>query len=240
MAVGEQDGNKLTAAVHQIDLNSGFYTAAEAARLLGLRSAQPITRWLAPTRAAVDPVVKGDFAKVGREHELSFLDLIEVRFVEHFRRIGISLQSLRKAASNARDRLGDAHPFAQSDTQFRTDRRKVFSDTARETNDRELLDLMTNQYAMFAAIERSLDADLTFDASGLARQWRPSPDKAPDVIVAPNFAFGRPVISLRRVPTRTLFESWKAEGGEAGAVASWFAIEEQEVEQAVRYELTLH
>lgn len=230
----------MTADQHRIDLNSGFYTAAEAARLLGLRNAQPITRWLAPPRSGAAVVVERDFEKLGAEHELSFLDLIEVRFVEHFRRVGISLQSLRKAAHNLRERLEVTHPFARSDAKFRTDRRTVFGDTARETGDRELLDLVKNQYAMFTAIEQTLDDDLTFDASGLAREWRPLPDRAPDVVIAPFFAFGRPVISARRIPTRALFDSWKAEGGDTAGVARWFEVSDGEVEQAVRYEMTLH
>ena len=41
---------------------------------------------------------------------------MEVRFIEHFRRQQISLQSLRKAAENARKELNLDHPFATSST----------------------------------------------------------------------------------------------------------------------------
>jgi uncharacterized protein (DUF433 family) len=220
-----------------IDVNGGFYTVAEAARLLGIGSGQKITRWLQPTASGRNPVVIRDYPKIGREHELSFLDLIEIKFVEHFRAAQISMQALRVAAQNARDRLGVSHPFATGSVKFQTDRKRVFLETAEEIGDRELLDLMTRQIVMYEMIERTFVQDLEFDASGFARVWHPAIHIAPDVIVSPAFAFGRPVISRRRVPTRTLFESWKAQDGREAEVAAWFGVDAGDVDQAVKFEL---
>lgn len=226
-------------AAPQVDVNGGFYTVAEAARLLGLEGGRKISRWLAPTPTGRGPVILRDYLKVGRQHEISFLDLIEIRFVEQFRR-HISLQALRIAAENARDRLGVSHPFATGSVKFQSDRKKVFLETAEETGDRELLDLMTKQYVIYEAIEQSFAADLEFDASGFARMWRPAVNLAPNVIVAPMFAFGRPVVSNRRVPTRTLFESWRAHDGNSDQVADWFGVEQSDVNEAVKFELRPH
>jgi uncharacterized protein (DUF433 family) len=220
-----------------MDVNGGFYTAAEAARLLGLPGAQRIVRWLSPTRGGRAPVIARSYLKVGQQHELSFLDLIEVRFVEHFRKQGISLQSLRVAADNARQELKVMHPFAMSNVKFQTDRKEIFLNAAQETGDRVFLNLMTKQLAIYTFIEDSLAKYLEFDITGLARSWRPAPNTAPDVLVSPAFAFGQPVISERYIPTATLFQAWKAEGGDFDSVADWYEVEVSDVRQAVEFEL---
>jgi uncharacterized protein (DUF433 family) len=219
------------------DVSGGFYTVSEAARLLGIESKQRITRWLLPPKNGGEPIIMRDYPKAGREHEISFLDLMEVRFVEHFRRTKISLQSLRVAAQNARAELGVAHPFATSNVKFQSDRKRVFLETARATGDRELLDLMTKQAAIYDVIEQSFERDLEFDVDGFARLWRPAPAVAPNVVVAPSFAFGRPTISERRVPTSTLFQAWKANENDAQLVSDWFEVAEAAVDEAVRFEL---
>lgn len=219
------------------DINGGFYTVAEAARLLGMESGRRINRWLTPPSKGGEAVILRDYPKIGREHEISFLDLIEIRFVEHFRQIQISLQSLRLAARNAREELGVSHPFATGNVKFQTDRKQVFLETAQQTGDRRLLNLMTKQVEMYEVIESIFSRDLEFSVDGLARCWRPDPSLAPNVIVAPVYGFGRPVISDRRLPTRTLFESWVANDRRAAAVAEWFDIDAAEVDEAVRFEL---
>ena len=219
-----------------IDVNGGFYTVAEAARLLGMGNWQRVTRWLAPPKSGGDPVILRDYPKIGREHELSFLDLIEVKFVEHFRSVRISLQALRAAARNARDELGVSHPFATGSVRFQTDRKQVFLDTARQTGDRQLLNLMTRQVELYDVIEQTFARDLEFNVEGLAKCWRPAPDIAPKVFVSPVYAFGRPVISDRYIPTRTLFDGWLANDQNADAVADWFDVDTLDVDQAVTFE----
>ena len=231
----QTDGND------SIDLNGGFYTVSEAVRLLGLENAQSVIRWFRPTPSGAEPVICRAYEKIGREHELSFLDLLEVRFVDHFRRQKISLQALRVAAKNAREALGVSHPFATSNVKFQTDRKQVFLETAKATGDRLFINLMTNQIEIYEFIEGFLARDLEFDVTGLARSWRPAPNLAPDVIVSPVFAFGQPVISLRRVPTSTLFRAWKAEDGAIDIVSRWHGVTVDDVKQAVEFEMrTVH
>lgn len=231
----------MTVATDTIDLNGGFYTVSEAVRLLGLDNAQSVIRWFQPTPGGAEPVIRREYEKIGREHELSFLDLLEVRFVDHFRRQKISLQALRVAARNAREALGVSHPFATSNVKFQTDRKQVFLETAKATGDRLFINLMTNQIEIYEFIEDFLARDLEFDIAGLARSWKPAPNVAPDVIVSPAFAFGQPVISARRVPTATLFRAWKAEDGMIDTVSRWHGVSAEDVRQAVEFELrTLH
>jgi uncharacterized protein (DUF433 family) len=214
-------------------LTGGFYTVAEAARLLGIDSSQRITRWV----CGDEPIIERQYKKLGPKHEIGFWDLLEVRFVEHFRRQKISLQSLRVAARNARRELKVTHPFATSGVKFQTDRKAVFLETAKETGDRFFLNLMTNQVEIYEAIEQILAKDLQFNPQGVARLWWPAKNESPNVVVSPYFAFGQPVISKKRVPTATIFRLWKAESGNDNAVAEWFGVERQVVQEAVEFEL---
>lgn len=220
------------------DVGGGFYTVREAARLLEISSPQKIARWLVQPPSG-EPVIMRQYERIGPQSELSFLDLIEVRFVEHFRRQKISLQSLRIAARNARRELATSHPFALSNARFQTDRKQVFLESARESHDRIFLNLMTNQIEMYDVIEGIIAKDLQFDLSGLAVSWQPSVTHSPNVIVSPSFAFGRPVISSKRVPTIAIFKSWKAESGRFDVVADWFDIPVELVREAVEFEARL-
>jgi hypothetical protein len=222
-----QDGNPSTDS-----LAGGFYTVTEAARLLNLESSRRVTRWL----TGPEPVILRQYGKAGTVHEIGFLDLLEIRFIEHFRRRGISLQALRICARNARSALGMDHPFATSGITFETDRKRVFMQTAEETGDPRLLDLVGNQFAIYSVLESFLARDLSFDASGLAAEWRPDTTNFPSVAINPLHAFGRPTVGKSRVPTTAVFNLFKAEQGNAGAVARWFDITEDETKQAVAFE----
>ncbi|WP_309622708.1 hypothetical protein [Novosphingobium sp.] len=220
-----------------MDVSGGFYTLTEAARLLGMESGRRVVNWLEPTRSGGAPVIERDYQRVGPVHEVSFLDLIEIRFVEHFRRTKISLQSLRVAAETARAELGVSHPFATCTAKFQTDRKQIFLETAEETGDLRLLNLMTKQVEMYDIIESIFARDLEFTVAGLAKKWVPVPNIAPNVMVSPLHAFGRPVISDRFIPTRTLFEFWIANERQSAEVADWFDVDESEVDEAIRFEL---
>jgi uncharacterized protein (DUF433 family) len=219
-------------------LAGGFYTLSEAARLLRIENPKRLSRWLAPSEGR-EPIIRRQYPKLAREHEIGFLDLLEIRFVEHFRRQKISLQSLRVAARNARRELKVAHPFATSNVKFQSDRREIFLETAKEIDDRVFLNLMTNQVEIYEVIEQTLARDLEFDVGGFAKLWRPAPDRCPTVEISPLYAFGRPVVQARKVPTIALFKMWRAEGGSYEAAADWFEVPNEQVREAVEFEVSL-
>jgi uncharacterized protein (DUF433 family)/DNA-binding transcriptional MerR regulator len=219
--------------------SGGFYTVKEAARLLNIGQPSRITAWL-QGRANVNagPVLARQYAPIDGKQELGFWDLIEVRFIDHFRKQGISLQSLRRAAETARRELNQQHPFATSRARFMTDRKTVFLATAKELNDTTLLDLVTRQFAMYEILEEIIERGLDFHTdSGLAREWRPRPVEYPGIVLNPRIAFGQP--SIARIPTSALFNAWRAETGDYGAVAAIYDISEIEAQQGVEFELGL-
>ena len=217
----------------------GFYTVREAARLLGIAQPGKITAWLQGHRKGVQPIIERQYSPIGGAQELGFWDLIEVRFVEHFRKQDVSLQALRKAAETARQEWGQAHPFATSNVKFLTDRVTVFAHAAKETRDKHLLDLVTRQYAMYVVLEEILAKGVQFDpASGLATEWRPRIE-FPHVGLNPLVAYGQPAIVGDGVPTAAIYRTWKAENGSYPAVADWYEINEERAREAVEFELGL-
>ncbi|MCW2275430.1 DUF433 domain-containing protein [Rhodoblastus acidophilus] len=218
----------------------GFYTVREAARLLNMPNAGVIAAWLKGRGKNGAPVIRRQYAPIGNAQELGFLDLIEIRFIEHFRKLGYSLQSLRKAAETARLELKCEHPFALYGARFVAERKDIFLEVARNENDSKLLNLVTKQYAMYAVLEEVLSRGLSFDpTSGLAERWRPRDKEFPRVVVDPLIAFGQPVIDPGRVPTESIFTTWNAEGGDYSVVADWYELDEALVKEAVEFELSL-
>ena len=221
-------------------VSGGFYTLREAARLLRVEHVNCLHTWLKNPRSGVGPIIKRQYEPTSKVHDVGFLDLMQMRFIVHFRRQGISLQSLRKAAENARVELQQEYPFATSDKKFMTDRKEVFLHTAKEEKDDFLLNLMTNQIAMYEAFEQVLSKGVTFSPqSGTATMWQPMPSDYPNIIVDPLRACGQPVIAPHFVPTKAILSLWIAESGDYRAVADWFEISRDGAEEAVKFEVSL-
>lgn len=218
-------------------LLAGFFTMKEAARLLKMDVGR-VRGWLAGwPKSKSGPVIDRDFE--GRV--LSFLDLMEVRFIEHFRSQEVTMPTIRRAAHKLRSDWKVRHPFAYSNAEkYLTDRRKIFAQAAEMEGDLKTWDLATNQYEMWETIEAVVAKNVSFDpVSEIARIWRPLGSDFPNVIVDPRLAFGQPVIGARPTPTATLFRQWRAEGGDKARVARWYRLEPTDVSEAVEFELSL-
>lgn len=216
----------------------GFYTVDEAARLLRISKPATLAAWLKGRGARGEPVVRRQYEPIGKIQELGFLDLIEVRFIDHFRKMGYSLQSLRKAAETARKELHCEHPFALYGIKFVAERKNIFLKVASDIRDTKLLNLVTKQYAMYEVLEDVLSRAITFDpTSGLATRWRPDEKSFPRVVVDPIVAYGQPAVEPSRVPTDAIFATWQAEGGNFNAVADWYEIELSAAQEGVEFEM---
>ena len=225
----------------QIDpLAGGFYTVREAARLLNMPKANVISAWLKGRGRAGKPVIQRQYEPIDGKQELGFLDLIEIRFIEYFRKQEYSLQSLRKAAETARQELSCEHPFALYGAKFVASRKDIFLAVAKEVGDTKLINLVTKQYAMYVVLEDLLARGLTFNpTSGLAMRWHPREKEFPRVVIDPTVAYGQPIMESARVPTDAIFSTWKAENGNYAAAADWFEVDESTAREAVEFELAL-
>lgn len=218
-------------------LLAGFYSPSDVARLLQVASPK-LRGWLNGWgKAGAGPIIDRDF-KDGRT--VSFLDMIEVRFIEAFRKQGVPMQTLRRAASRARDDWNTTHPFALSKAKYLTDRRRVFAQVADEEKDRLTWDMVSGQHEMWDVIESTIAKGVEFDpASDLATRWFPLPGEFPGISIDPAVAFGKPALSAERIPTAALYRMWRAEGGNIPRVASAYGIGQDAVRAAVEYEIKI-
>lgn len=213
----------------------GLYTVPMAARILHEESGR-IRSWInGVVNSDAPPIIHRQLPMIGGKTVLGFLDLIEARFIKHFKDLELSSQTIRKVAERLRSRHDTDHPFATNKA-FRTDGKTILMEIA-EDDEKRILNLLNDNFEMEAVVEPSL-FDTILYADDLAYRWHPSPLKHPRVVLDPNFAFGRPVLEGIWIPTDTLASAFDAEG-ESRAVAEDFEIDEGDVLEAVSYEGSL-
>lgn len=232
-------------------LGRGVYGAAEALRLINFRrqfdpsshtiSRQTVTRWL----RGYDYVRKGekhhspplwepDYVNEDDTIELSFRDLIELRFVKAFRDVGLSLPTIRECFKRAVELVNDQRPF--STQRFRTDGKTIFLEITDKVNEGELLDLRRRQGVFHRIVAPSLH-DLEFDAEAVVR-WFPLGKSHRNIVIDPARAFGRPIVMPAGVPAEVLRDAVEAEGSEE-KVAKLYEVPVAAVRDAVAFQLRL-
>jgi uncharacterized protein (DUF433 family)/DNA-binding transcriptional MerR regulator len=209
-------------------LGRGSYGSFEALRLINFQRpevARPVTgdrhrvtritvaRWLYGYKhgpAFSKPLWQPDYTPTEDEPvlEVSFRDLIELRFVKTFRDLGLSLQTIRECFDRAVEVVQDQRPF--STRRFRTDGRTIFYEIIDGVHEGKLVDLRRRQNVFHRIVEPSLH-DLEFEADALAR-WFPLGRSRQSIVVDPARAFGRPIVSGGGVPIETIAQAVKVEG----------------------------
>ncbi len=222
-----------------IPLGIGFYTVPEASRLLKT-SALNIRRWIGGYAywdqnklRRMPPLWAPELPSFDGHLELSFRDLIELRFVKEFIAAGLGIQTIRRCLEYARELVKCPYPF--STQRFRTDGCTIFLESARKSGETELLDLKKQQYVIKQVIERSFkDLDI---ANDMVVRWRPLNGK-PSIVIDPARAFGQPIAAISGVPTTAIADAVNAEES-IDRVAQLFSIPSNVVRDAVRFEETL-
>ncbi len=197
-----------------VPIGVGSYTAIEAARLLGL-SATSLRRWMLGydhgskgERRHSAPLWTSQLAMIEDQLEIGFRDLIELRFVKAFVDAGVGLLTVRNCLAYARDVIQDDHPF--STRRFRTDGKTIFLDSTEGSQEPKLIDLKRRQFVFQTVFERSFkDLDIENDA---VVRWRPFKGRR-SIVLDPARAFGQPIANESGVPTITLADAVRAEGG---------------------------
>jgi uncharacterized protein (DUF433 family)/DNA-binding transcriptional MerR regulator len=229
-------------------LSRGAYSAAEGLRLLNFsRGTSPVrhvsrstvSRWLrgydfgSEQEGHSEPLWRPDYANDDDMIELSFRDLIELRFVKAFRDIGLSMPAIRECYQRAADEVHDERPF--STQKFRTDGKTIFLEITEGIQEAKLVDLRRRQNVFRTIVEPSLK-DLEFDASAVSR-WYPLGTARKSVIIDPTRAFGRPV-AASGIPTEVLNRAVAVEGSIA-KVVRLYDVSAAEVKDAVKFEKKL-
>ena len=213
----------------------GVFTISEAARLTRVPEAR-IRTWVfghgGPS--AVEPELS---SREGQE-ALSFTNLIEVRFLRDLREEGVKWSTIRRIVETAQRFFGSAHPFALE--RFHTDGKTVYAETAEETGDRSLVDLMSGNGAMLSVLEQSFRRSVGFTRpGGMAGTWWPRPELT-RIVVDATRRFGRPIDQESGVPTAALADALRAEKGNVERVARWWKVPPEAVNQAAEFEMLLN
>jgi uncharacterized protein (DUF433 family) len=219
-------------------LGVGLYTVPEAARLTGIPQAR-LRRWLrgytyriGEAVEASEPVWRRQLPEIDGTLGLGFLDLMEARFVDEFRKAAVPWRVIRLGAERARELYGADHPF--SSQRFRTDGRTIFAEIIDQTGEPQLLDLVKSQFAFARVIGPSLYAGIEFSNRDMPVRWWPLGRQTP-VVIDPARSFGQPIVSTAGIPTSVLADAVVAEGSVA-KVARLFRIPPQSVHAALRFE----
>lgn len=238
--------------VQMAELGLGVYTLPEAARLIHSEPRE-IRRWLRGyryTSKSADggrvahysgPLWESQYANDpdmgGRA--IGFLDLLELRIVRSFVKTGVPLLVVRRCLQHARELFQSSHPFTEQ--RFRTDGRTIYLQALHEGGDKEFLDLKSFQYAFKDVVKPSLYAGIEYEGDR-ARRWFPAARSKKLIVIDPGVQFGKPVLSKSAVPTRALYATYQAEGGDREAlsmVSRIFEVPANEVQAAVHFEETL-
>lgn len=232
-------------------IGRGVDGATEAVRLINFRRESPPTfkhvsrvtvfRWLNGYRFRVGkdirhspPLWQPDFANDDEQtFEVSFRDLIELRFIKAFRDLGLSLPTIRECFARAVEEVKDGRPF--STRKFRTDGKSIFLDITDAVCEGELIDLKRRQSVFRSVVAPTLQ-DLEFDADEVARWYPMGPSSS--VVVDPSRAFGRPVVKGGGIPTEILANAVRVEGSEE-RVARVYEIAAKRVREALAFETRL-
>lgn len=218
-------------------LSGGIFSIPEAAKLLNIPK-QKLRWWVANPQFT--PVITTTIPRIDQRIALSFVNLIEAHFINVFSKWGLHLNSIRVMAKEAKEFLNHAHPFA-TEFIFKTDGKKIFVNTFAKIQDPKLYDLKTRNWVMPPIVERAFKEDVMYGPNGLAELWYPRKDDAPNVMVNPKVAFGKPALDEYGVPTATLADAVCASNLEM--VAKWYEVPKNMVRQAVKFEkelITLH
>jgi uncharacterized protein (DUF433 family) len=229
-------------------LGLGFYTGIQATRLLrfqpgeqqanGTVSIGTVRRVLRGyhfryrgRKRFSPPLWQMDFPSDEGPLELSFRDLIELRFVKIFRDAGLGLPTIRTCFERAREFIADERPF--STRRFRTDGNSIFLEITKDIAEGELIDLKRRQYVFRRVVAPSLH-DLEFEAESVAR-WFPLGEARRAIVIDPKRAHGQPLVDAFGVTTASLARAFKAEGA-LKEVARLFGVPGPVVRQAVEFE----
>ncbi len=211
----------------------GIYTAPEAARMVGMRSAT-LRRWLLGydhDAKHEDPLWRPQYAPDDDDGVLlGFRDLVEARIVHALRSKGIGLQTIRICLDRARTIIGQDRPFSTS--QFKTDGKTIFLEITRDLDEPQLIDLKRSQGVFNRVVAPSL-ADLDFGPEGAERWWLLHGKKT--IVADPDLAFGQPIIAGHGMTTARVAQAVEAEGSIA-RVAEIYEIKQRLIRDALAYE----
>lgn len=215
----------------------GIYSIPEASRLSGLDPAR-LRRWFKGYKyksksnkiISRPRLLHSDLPEMDDVLAISFNDLIEAYFIRAFVQRGVPMYVIRASVDFLKEELDSNHPF--SSRTLKTNGKRIF-----QKKGDELIDTYSRNYGFSQILEPLLFDGMQYEESHLIA-WHPNGIK--EIVLNPEFSFGKPVITEHYIRTKTLFDAWRAENEDYSQVAKDFEIQKKYVEAAVNFEMQLH
>lgn len=202
------------------------YTVKDSARYAGT-SIRTVTYWYYGG-GTLGPALPGkEYRK-----PLSYLQLVEVAFVATFRRLGVSLQNIRKTREYASQHLNSEYPFAQY--RWQTEGTNLLLELREVEREAELGRLIVgNKWGQTTWKPMVAERFKQFDyVEELALVWHVVGRESP-IIIDPRIAFGAPTV--KGLPTWVLKGRWVA-GESLQEIQGDFSIEPEYIKYALDFE----
>jgi uncharacterized protein (DUF433 family)/DNA-binding transcriptional MerR regulator len=219
-------------------IGNGIYTIPEASRITGIKS-EAIHRWVNGYKYVMDkeirysnPIFAKDYSDISTKVTLSFLDIIELKFIQSFRVYGVKWKVIREAAVIAEKLVQNKHPFASK--KFYTDTKTILVKMADESHETVLIDIIKHQYTLEKIMEPLLHECIDFDIDEMASRWWPL-GKEGRIVIDPKLNFGKPVLESFNIPTDTIYSAYLVEKS-IKTVADWYEVDEDSIMHAIKYE----
>lgn len=170
------------------------------------------------------------------EDAVTWGEFVETRLLSEFRERGVSLQRLRPAVQRLRDEFG-RYPLAHARPLLEVEGRELVLQVQEESGVPDALRLVVvrNGQGMLTRASRRFVDSVDYDDGRVARIL-PAGIRSP-VVIDPERQSGRPVV--RAVPTDVILEQFNA-GESIREIAELWKLASDDVESAIRFELTSH
>lgn len=162
-------------------------------------------------------------------------EFTEARLLSEFRDAGIPIQRMRPAVDALRERFGRLHPLAYARPYLEERGRELVLRVQEQVGLEQRLRLVvvrSGQLVLTAEADQFVRS-MEFGTDGVVQRMHPMPDLS-QVWLDPVRQFGEPVV--RNVPTAVIAEQVRA-GDTPARIASLYELSDDQVWQAVRYEL---
>lgn len=216
----------------------GIYPVPVAAHLLQEEPAT-VHRWAFGYRrrgTKYPSAIATELPALGGVQALTFLELVELMFVQALLQSGLSWQKVREASRVASRLLRDEpNPFATK--RWFTDAAAIYLKLGVDHDEDILVEVAGYAQVAMEPVLHPYLTQLDFDVKGVAQRWYPLGFATP-VVLDPRRAFGMPITASAGVPTGTIARLHSA-GDSVSTIAAWYGVDEAEVEAALRYEDSL-
>ncbi len=218
-------------------IGKGIYSVSSAAKLLGMPYSK-VYRWIKGYKYSKNNTCQTANSIIETDYNdssiiaISFLDLIELLFINNFIQHGVSLRTIRKATLIASDLLNTSHPFAKK--QFFTDGRTILAKIIEKENDPVLIDLVKTQYKFDKIITPYLHSRIDFNKFDKAERWWPQ-GKETGIVVDPTRSLGQPIINKYNIRTELIYDLHDTNHSN-NDIAYWYGIDLSSIEAAILFE----